>query len=467
MGNAERHKERLFALAVQAGLRLASKETRKPAEILRRESMRTLKLNEISAGQVVACDVSNLQGVVILSAGTVLGHRDTALLRAWGISNIPVEDAPIVMGDSSENGGTSTTPVAPDVAQDDKGDKGDKSDKSDKDEKEPPHPALAELAAIAARVAARSGQAVKSDLFGPPEKQMATRDTNRATTTPVSAQTVAGRAGTLASLPSVYSRVERAINNPFTSVPDIANILRSDQALIARLLRIANSAFYGFPRRVESVDDAVRIIGTRQLHDLVLATVVLTQFKGVDANLVSMPSFWRHSFACGIAARSIATLRKEANTERFFVAGLLHDIGSLVLYQQLADRARNALERHRTTEQGLEEAERSIIGCDHGAVGAALMTSWRLPEFYKEAAASHHAAGGRPYTTGTAVIHVADLLVLALNLGNNGEVRLPRFNVEAWNLLGLPPAILGQIADEVLAMVAETERLFLDEDVAA
>jgi putative nucleotidyltransferase with HDIG domain len=239
--------------------------------------------------------------------------------------------------------------------------------------------------------------------------------------------------------------------------------LRTDQGLCARLLRIANSAFYGFPQRMESVEQAIRVIGTRQLHDLVLATVVLTQFRGVDANLVTMKSFWQHSFACGIAARSLATLRRESNSEHFFVSGLLHDIGSLVLYQEFPQRAKVALETHRRDNVALDEVERAVIGCDHGQVGAALMTLWKLPESYREVAANHHnPTSSRLPSMSTAVVHIADLLVAALALGGNGEIGLPRFCAEAWDLVALPPSDLGRVAQDLLKLLDETLRLFMD-----
>jgi putative nucleotidyltransferase with HDIG domain len=212
---------------------------------------------------------------------------------------------------------------------------------------------------------------------------------------------------------------------------------------------------------VEGIEDAVRIIGTRQLHDLVLATVVLSQFKGIDSQLVSMPSFWKHSLACSIAARSIARLRREPNAERFFVAGLLHDIGSLAMYQMLPERSQLALERHRDSDKPLEETERWVFGCDHAAVGAALMTSWTLPPFFRDATANHHSAGPRGHTPATAVIHLADLLVQALDLGTNGEQRLSRIGPDAWERVGLKSGALDIVADEVLALLGEVQNLFL------
>lgn len=421
--------------------------------------MRTVHVSHLANGQTIAKDVINARGLVILGAGTRFNPQLATLFRAWGIEEVCIEEPSPMSPDALSTSTASTTP-SPIPEPETEG-------------TDAPHPALVELTSLAARRhesrpslagadGSHSGKA--APIKDSPTEE---RSIGRKPWSPVSAHTIASRAGTLASLPSVYSHVERAINNPSNSAADIAKILQNDQALCARLLRIANSAFYGAPRRVEGLDDAVRIIGTRQLHDLVLATVVLTQFKGMDAHLVSMPSFWRHSLACAVAARTIAQLRREPNAERFFVAGLLHDIGSLVLYQQLADRAQIALDRHRRGEQALDEAERAIIGCDHGSVGAALMAAWRLPEFYREAAAGHHGGGHQPHTLGTAVIHLGDLVALALDLGHNGEVRLPRFSVEAWDLLGLAPESLRAIADQVLGFIGEAESVFLGDEAAA
>ena len=328
------------------------------------------------------------------------------------------------------------------------------------------NPTLAELIAVARRLAPRSGKDKPASLPTParPGKPLPQRNPLGP---PISPETIVARVGTLASLPNIYFQVDKAINHPASSIAGIGTILSYDQALCARLLRIANSAFYGFSRRVEGIEDAVRIIGTRQLHDLVLATVVLSQFKGVDAQFVSMKSFWRHSLACSIAARAIARLRRETNVERFFVAGLLHDIGSLALYQLLPERSQLALERHRETDKPLDETERCVFGCDHAAVGAALMTSWTLPPFYRDSTANHHSAGSRGHTPATAVVHLADLLVQTLDLGSNGEHRLSRLSPDARERVGLQPGALQGVADEVLSLLGEIQDLFLSDEKAA
>jgi HD-like signal output (HDOD) protein len=409
--------------------------------------MHLIKVDDVVPGQTIASDVVNFQGKVILPAGTVVGPRHRTLFKAWGIVEIPVQDAAVIAAspEAAKAGADPVSAPALPPAIDEK-----------------THPVLVELAAITARLAPKSEPA--AEVSAPPAKDSpAGRKGNHSSWVPITPETVAGHARTLVSLPTIYFHVDKAINHPSSSSADIANVLRSDQGLSTRLLRIANSAFYGFPRRVENVDQAIRIIGTRQLHDLVLATVVLTQFRGVDARFVSMASFWKHSFACGIAARSLATLCRESNSERFFVAGLLHDIGSLVLYQEFSERSQAALEQHQRDKTPLDEVERAVVGCDHGQVGAALMTIWKLPEFYRETTAHHHNPNGRAPSAGTSLIHLADLMVSALALGSNGEIGLPRFCVDAWDLVGLSPSCLGRIAEDVLGLVDEAVRVFMKE----
>jgi len=329
---------------------------------------------------------------------------------------------------------------------------------------DPANLTLCELVAIARGLAPRTDQNNFAPILASAGKALPQRNPLGP---PIGPDTIVTRVGTLASLPNIYFQVDKAINHPSSTTARIGSILSYDQALCARLLRIANSAFYGFSRRVEGIDDAVRIIGTRQLHDLVLATVVMSQFKGIDSQLVSMPSFWRHSLASGIAARAIARLRRESNIERFFVAGLLHDIGSLAMYQMLPERSQLALERHRDGDKPLDETERVVFGCDHAAVGAALMTSWTLPPFFREATANHHSAGARGHTPATAVVHLADLLVQALDLGTNGEQRLSRISPDLRERVGLPPGAMESVTEEVLSLLGEIEELFLGEEKAA
>ena len=184
------------------------------------------------------------------------------------------------------------------------------------------------------------------------------------------AKAIVSRVETVASPPLVYERLVEVINHPRSGSADIARVIGEDQGLTGRLLRVVNSALFAFPRPVETVAQAVTVVGTSQIRDLALATSVTTLFDGVPGDLVDAESFWFHSLACGMTARAIAAHRGEDNVERFFVAGLLHDIGHMVTYMSAGDLAREALDRARTTGLPLHECEREVMGCDHGQVGS-------------------------------------------------------------------------------------------------
>lgn len=411
--------------------------------------MRTVKVSELAIGQTVAADVSNVHQQVIMPAGTVIDEHRRGVLKAWGIQEVSVRDS---TGSESPTSSVSESPEAKNrilALGDDAG---------------RPHPALLELALAVSRAEPGLGGLV---MDAAPPLPPQNESVSRTKLGSLSVEALVASARVLPSLPSVYFQVDRVINHPSSSVSDIGAVLGNDQALCARLLRIANSAFYGFPQKIEGVSEAVRIMGTRQLRDLVLATVVLMQFKGLDPRLVNMTSFWRHGLASGIAARAIASLRRESNTERFFVAGLLHDIGSLLLYQAQPALSQAAIERHRATDLSLEAAERVVIGCHHGAVGAALMAGWKLPHFYQEVAAGHHATDARSLTPASAVIWLADFLVMALRLGSNGEARPAKFNPGIWELVGIAPSALEKVVDDLARLVGETQRMFFGEEAAA
>ena len=150
-------------------------------------------------------------------------------------------------------------------------------------------------------------------------------------------------AAEVSSLPELYSKLDEAINAPNSSFSMISDIISEDTGLTARLLRISNSALYGFPSKIETVQRAMSIIGTKQIRELVLATSVINVFKSMSNDMVSMESFWRHSIACGIAARLLATIRREHNVERFFVLGLLHDVGRLLMFAKAPQESADAV----------------------------------------------------------------------------------------------------------------------------
>lgn len=271
-----------------------------------------------------------------------------------------------------------------------------------------------------------------------------------------SAQELAALVENVPSLPATFQRINEAVSNPDATATSIAHLVETDQALTVRLLKIANSPMYGHAHKIETVTQAIMNLGTRQLRDLALATAVFDVFAGIPCELVNMDSFWKHSIATGLAARALVTRRGEKNTERFFVAGLLHDLGSLVLYQHQPDRSRACMQVAAKANEHLHLIEFRAFGFDHCDVGGALLESWHLPGSLSEPVLNHHRfVLSAKFPLENAVTHIADIIASAMGPGNNGEHLVPALEASAWDFLGLPERHLG-------AVIADVERQFKD-----
>ncbi|MEO8633772.1 MAG: HDOD domain-containing protein [Gemmatimonadales bacterium] len=254
----------------------------------------------------------------------------------------------------------------------------------------------------------------------------------------------------VASLPGVYIRLSDVVSDPRSSAADVGRVIAEDPGLTARLLKLVNSAMYGFPSRIETVSHAISIVGTAQLQDLALATSVIRLFASMPQELVTMESFWRHSVACGVAARALASRRREVNVERFFVAGLLHDIGRPIMYMQVPSEARAAVMRSRETGEPLYGVEHELLGFDHTHVGLALLEQWKLPPSLREPVAQHHhPERASRFLVETAVVHVADVIANALRFGSSGEPGIPPLYPESWDAIGVPVTAMPDVIAEV------------------
>lgn len=252
----------------------------------------------------------------------------------------------------------------------------------------------------------------------------------------------------LATLPDIYLRIEEKVNDPTSSFDAMARIIEQDAALTVKVLRVANSSLYAFPYKIQSVSRALSIIGTQQLRDLVLAATIIRFFRNVPLGSVNMESFWRHSIACALICRAIATFRREPNVERFYVSGLLHDVGRLVIFMHLEEKVSLLLKRRDEAGDLLFRVEQHILGYDHAGVGGSLMAAWQLPSVFEETVRYHHAPQEAfNYPIETAVVHVADSIANALRMGTSGERYVPPIDPVAWNRLALPESSVAQIIE--------------------
>jgi HD-like signal output (HDOD) protein len=190
---------------------------------------------------------------------------------------------------------------------------------------------------------------------------------------------------TVFTLPEIYFRVRDVVDDPNSTMDDLADVLKLDPAISARLLRIVNSPFYGFPKQIDTVSRAVHIVGMQAIKDLVTATTVGRTFSGMPIQLMDGAMFWRKSVLCALLAGKIAKSCGIEDSERFFIGGLLRDIGHLVLYQTIPQRAQSALIEAGYLDSSLAEVEQANIGCDFAEVGAELIRSWGMPAQIEQA----------------------------------------------------------------------------------
>jgi len=274
-------------------------------------------------------------------------------------------------------------------------------------------------------------------------------------------QNLVNQSKQISSLPTIFYQINEAVEDPECSFVEIGEIISGDPSLSARLLKIVNSSYFGFPNKIETITHAVTIVGMAQLRDLALATTVVNQFKGIPKNLINMEKFWLHSVATGLTAKVIAIYRRETNPDRFYVMGMLHDLGRLLLLLNIPDSIKTVMEKY---ELGgtMYDVEVEVLGFNHSAVAGELMRSWRLPEMLQEAVAFHHNPEQAPhYPIAASIVHVADFIAHGMELGSCGERFVPPLNPKAWELLELPPSLLSPIMEQVDRQVSEAVEIFL------
>ncbi|MFO7603176.1 MAG: HDOD domain-containing protein [Gammaproteobacteria bacterium] len=207
----------------------------------------------------------------------------------------------------------------------------------------------------------------------------------------VTAESLLKNVSGLVSLPEVAMRVNAMVDDATCTADEVARVIETDPGLSTRVLGIANSAMYGYSREISTVHRAVMVLGTRQIRDLVLTTAAAQAFEHIPTNLISVDDFWHHSIYCGLLAKQIAAMTQTPHAETMFMAGLLHDIGHLIMFNQLPEQIHQILlETLQPEAEQLYQIERRVLGFDHAEVGGALARLWTLPPVLQEVIAFHH-----------------------------------------------------------------------------
>lgn len=268
----------------------------------------------------------------------------------------------------------------------------------------------------------------------------------------------------LCSFPDIYFRIKDVLDSPRSSATHIADVVSKDTSLAAKLLRLVNSAFYGFPSRIDSISRAVTIIGSNELSTLALGISAINLFQDIPPNCVNMKSFWEHSVACGVYARMLAFAKKSPHEERFFVGGLLHDIGRLVLFRRYPQAMTQALYLSKQRTLQLFEAETAVLDFSHAVVGGLLLSEWKLPPVVADMVRYHHNPIKAPAPFDAAVLHMADIIAGALRRGSSGSFLVAALDEEAWKVLDLSAATLESTIAQGERQIREIIRAFFGDE---
>lgn len=243
----------------------------------------------------------------------------------------------------------------------------------------------------------------------------------------------------IASPPGVYLKLKEVIDDPYGTFDQITDIIMSDPGLAARLLKIANSALYGLSAKVETINHALSIIGSDQLSELALATSMISRFEKIPKDLVDVDQFWKHNVACGVAARYIAAHKNLAHPEWYYLAGVLHDLGKLIMLKEIPEDYANVLAEVRSDSSlRLEDVETRILQFNHAQVGSILLKEWKLPPSLVAAINFHHdPLSAQDYVTEASVVHVADYLAYKIGMTDGCESVSPYFVPQTLTDLGL------------------------------
>lgn len=249
------------------------------------------------------------------------------------------------------------------------------------------------------------------------------------------------------SLSAVVREVLASFDRENIEIAGLVQKLGQDQGLTARVLRVANSPFYGISSKVGSVGEAVVVLGFHNVRSLVAAAGIINQFPVSEGNGFDRLAFWQHGIGTAVCAQVLAKAlgRDQALA---FTAGLLHDVGRLVLDAYFHDDFKAAMAHCMAEDSTLLDAELAVLGVEHAQVGFELARRWKFPVSIQQAIRDHHQPE-REQAALTDLVHTANVLCHALDIGNAGYEMVPPLSSGAWTRLGLDwekvPAQMAEI----------------------
>lgn len=393
------------------------------------------RVDKLTPGAVLAEEVRDVNERLLISKGQTLEEKHFRILKMWGVFEVQVE------GDAA---GADAEQVSVDSAR--------LASVSDEikyifSEVDITHPVVKEVVRLSVEY--------RLNRPGPPKPMARLRKTEDQEG--VSTRDMLSRIDRLEiklpEVPSLVYELNDIIADPMSSAADISHVVGKSPSLTATLLRIVNSAFYGFRSKIDSISRAVTLIGSKELSSLALGITIMEAFKDIPRQVIEVDSFLEHNLACGMVARIMAAYAKVANTEQLFVAGMLHDIGRLVLCKYFPRNVKNAFAVAAASGKPLLAVERELLGCSHVQLGKKLLQKWKLPYSLENSVSYHHVPSASPSPELAVILQMADMVVHGLGLGNSGERKIPSFDTDAWHSVNLPVTAFRSLVNQATQQV--------------
>jgi len=263
------------------------------------------------------------------------------------------------------------------------------------------------------------------------------------------------------ALPDIVSKVLEEIENPNSNAKDMEKIISNDPVLTAKVLKMSNSAYYGYSREIVTLSEAIIILGIDTLKSLVIAASAFKSLnKEIDGYGLSKGDLWRHSLATALGARLIAKQKNLQDSERFFVAGLLHDIGKILLTKYIGEFIDTIRQLVKMRDLSFDIAERDVIGFTHSDVGAEIANYWKLPPLFFDVTKYHHSPDlcNTENKIFVEVVHIADILSYKLKIGIGLDGAYYKANSEIFRKYSIDKSAIANITGKISESIKDFER---------
>ena len=261
----------------------------------------------------------------------------------------------------------------------------------------------------------------------------------------------------LPTLPGIVAKLGKMAEDPDTTTEQMGRVISKDHILASKLLKLVNSAFYGFPQRISSLNSAIILLGFNVIKSLIISASIFEVMEAQDVEL------WEHSLGCAVVCNVLARHLGIKDPEEISTAGLIHDIGKVAIKMELPKEYEMITALSQEKNISRLEAEREILGLDHAEVGSWLAKSWNLPNKLVEPIACHHDPQlAREEQMASAIVHFGNIMIRGLGYGHAGDIWVPPLNNKAWKLLDLAPIDIDPLLQEIEEKLWEVKGFSLD-----